>query len=192
MKTRSYRVVTVAAFLVIFILSGPKAWAQGPPYQTDDPVPVDLHHYEFYIFGGVDGTPAEMDSTGPGLRVQLGRDSPGATSRHFALGRVAPSNNPVYLPGGTGPSAFGLTDMELGAKIAYHQGDQAHSADRHLHHVRDADRQVIPKDWAWERSGTSFPCGCRKTSANGCLTAARATRWFRRPATAIFLTADSC
>ena len=26
--------------------------SQGPPYQTDDPVPVDLHHYEFYIFGG--------------------------------------------------------------------------------------------------------------------------------------------
>ncbi len=27
-----------------------------------------------------------------------------------------PSNNPIYLPGGTGPSAFGLTDMELGLK----------------------------------------------------------------------------
>jgi hypothetical protein len=24
----------------------------GPPFLTDDPVPVDLHHYEFYIFGG--------------------------------------------------------------------------------------------------------------------------------------------
>jgi hypothetical protein len=23
---------------------------QGPPFQTDDPVPVRLHHYEFYIF----------------------------------------------------------------------------------------------------------------------------------------------
>jgi hypothetical protein len=29
-----------------------------------DPVPVEPHHYEFYIFGGVDFTPAEIDSTG--------------------------------------------------------------------------------------------------------------------------------
>jgi hypothetical protein len=33
-------------------------------------------------------------------------------------GVVAPSNNPVYLPGGTGSSALGLTDMELGVKVA--------------------------------------------------------------------------
>ena len=46
---------------VVLLLGVPRMWAQGPPYQTDDPVPVDLHHYEFYIFGGVDGTPAEID-----------------------------------------------------------------------------------------------------------------------------------
>ena len=46
--------------------------AQGPPYQTDDPVPVDLHHYEFYIFGAVDGTPAEMDSVGPAFEFNWG------------------------------------------------------------------------------------------------------------------------
>jgi len=26
------------------------AWA-GPPFQTDDPEPVDFRHYEFYVFG---------------------------------------------------------------------------------------------------------------------------------------------
>jgi hypothetical protein len=41
-------------FLLV-VLSGSRLWAQGPPYQTDDPVPVDLHHYEFYIFGSTDG-----------------------------------------------------------------------------------------------------------------------------------------
>ena len=35
-------------------------------------MPVDLHHYEFYIFGGVDGTPAEMDSTGPAFEFNWG------------------------------------------------------------------------------------------------------------------------
>ena len=31
---------------LLLTLAGSRLWAQGPPYQTDDPVPVDLHHYE--------------------------------------------------------------------------------------------------------------------------------------------------
>ena len=93
-------------------------WAQGPPFQIDDPVPVDLHHYEFYIFGSMDGTPVELDSIGPALefnwgaipRVQLHAILPAAV--------IAPSNNPIYAPAGMGPKVFGLTDMELGTKIA--------------------------------------------------------------------------
>ncbi len=93
--------------------------AQGPPYQTDDPVPVDLHHYEFYIFGGVDGTTAEIDSTGPAFEFNWGAIPRVQIHAILPWGEVAPSNNPVYLPGGSGPSAFGLTDVELGAKIAF-------------------------------------------------------------------------
>ena len=92
--------------------------AQGPPFQTDDPVPVDLHHYEFYIFGAMDGTPAEIDSTGPALefnwgaipRVQLHIISP--WGHH-------PLEQSDLAPGGTGPRAFGYTDMEFGTKIAF-------------------------------------------------------------------------
>jgi hypothetical protein len=93
--------------------------AQGPPYQTDDPVPVDLHHYEFYIFGGVDGTTAEIDSTGPAFEFNWGALPRVQVHAILPWGVAAPSNNPVYLPGGTGPTNFGLTDMELGAKIAW-------------------------------------------------------------------------
>ena len=57
---------------LILMLAVSKLSAQGPPYQTDDPVPVDLHHYEFYIFGAVDGTPAEIDSTGPAFEFNWG------------------------------------------------------------------------------------------------------------------------
>ncbi|HUN85700.1 MAG TPA: transporter [Terracidiphilus sp.] len=94
-------------------------WAQGPPYQTDDPVPVDLHHYEFYIFGGVDGTTAEIDSTGPAFEFNWGAIPRVQIHAILPWGVVAPSNNPVYLPGGVGPTNFGLTDVELGAKIAF-------------------------------------------------------------------------
>ena len=82
----------------------PRLRAQGPPYQTDDPVPVDLHHYEFYIFGGVDGTPAEMDSTGPAFEFNWGAIPRVQLHAILPWGVVAPSNNPVYLPGGTGPT----------------------------------------------------------------------------------------
>lgn len=105
--------------LLVFAGVIPRLWAQGPPYQTDDPVPVDLHHYEFYIFGAADGTPAEMDSVGPAFEFNWGAIPRVQLHAILPWGVVAPSNNPAYLPGGTGPTKFGLTDTELGAKIAW-------------------------------------------------------------------------
>ncbi len=107
------------SLFVLFFLCGPRLWAQGPPYQTDDPVPVDLHHYEFYIFGGIDGTTAEIDSTGPAFEFNWGAIPRVQLHAILPWGVVAPSNNPVYAPGGVGPTAFGLTDMELGTKVAF-------------------------------------------------------------------------
>ncbi len=59
------------SFLLV-ILAALTLRAQGPPFQTDDPVPVELHHYEFYIFGSADGTRAEFDSTGPAFEFNWG------------------------------------------------------------------------------------------------------------------------
>ena len=106
-------------FVLGLLFFVPHVWAQGPPYQIDDPVPVDLHHYEFYIFGAADGTPVEMDSTGPAFEFNWGAIPRVQLHAILPWGVVAPSNNPAYLPSGTGPTEFGLTDMELGAKIAY-------------------------------------------------------------------------
>lgn len=116
MRTR-VRCLT-AALIFLSALAVPRLWAQGPPYQTDDPVPVDFHHYEFYIFGSADGTPAEMDSVGPAIEFNWGAIPRVQLHAILPFGSINPSNNPVYLPAGTGSSAFGLTDMELGTKIA--------------------------------------------------------------------------
>ncbi len=121
--------------LLLWIPVAGKLWAQGPPYQTDDPVPVELHHYEFYVFGSTDGTPAETDATGPAFEFNWGAIRRVQLHAILPWGVIAPSNNPVYLPGGTGPSAFGLIDVELGAKIRLHQREQILSPGRHLHHV---------------------------------------------------------
>ena len=108
-----------AVIFVLVLLAGSSLWAQGPPYQTDDPVPVDLHHYEFYIFGSVDSTPVEVDSLGPAFEFNWGALPRLQLHAILPWGVVAPLNNPVYLPSGTGPTEFGLTDMELGTKIAF-------------------------------------------------------------------------
>src|ERR1017187_8833625 len=104
-------------FVLIFAAS--TLWGQGPPFQTDDPVPVDLHHYEFYIFGSADGTPVEMDSSGPAFEFNWGVLPRVQVHAILPWGVAAPLNNPVYLPSGSGRTEFGLTDMELGVKIAF-------------------------------------------------------------------------
>ena len=104
--------------LLLFLLATPKAWAQGPPYQTDDPVPVDLHHYEAYIFGGVDGTPVVYASLGPAFEFNWGAIPRIQLHAILPLGGSFPTNKPFYAPSGQGPNTFGLTDMELGVKFA--------------------------------------------------------------------------
>ena len=110
MKGKCWRLILC---LIVTVFAGSSVWAQGPPFQIDDPVPVDLHHYEFYVFGNTDGTPAETDSTGPAFEFNWGAIPRVQLHAILPWGSINPSNNPVYLPGGTGPSAFGLTDMEL-------------------------------------------------------------------------------
>jgi Putative MetA-pathway of phenol degradation len=108
------------AFILALAIATPRLYAQGPPYQTDDPVPVDYGHYEFYIFGGADGTPVEMDSTGPAFEFNWGAIPRVQLHAILPFGVAAPLNSPVYAPAsGQGPTEFGLTDMELGTKIAF-------------------------------------------------------------------------
>jgi hypothetical protein len=115
MKATKIRLSRVALLPALAVA---RLWAQGPPFQTDDPVPVDLHHYEFYIFGAMDGTTAEIDSTAPAIEFNWGALPRVQLHAVLPWGTAAPSNNPIYLPGGTGPTSFGLTDAELGVKIA--------------------------------------------------------------------------
>src|SRR5579871_3825797 len=104
---------------LILLIGGSALSAQGPPFQTDDPVPVDHHHYEFYVFGSVDGTPVEIDAAVPAFEFNWGAIPRVQLHAILPWGVAAPLNDPVYFPAGTGPTQFGLTDMELGAKIAF-------------------------------------------------------------------------
>ncbi|MGC1482248.1 MAG: transporter [Candidatus Acidiferrum sp.] len=107
------------ALFLVTLLTAPNLWAQGPPYQTDDPTPVDFQHYEAYIFGGVDGTPVEYDTLGPAFEFNWGALPEIQLHAILPLGGVFPTNNPIYAPSGIGPRAFGLADMELGVKFGF-------------------------------------------------------------------------
>lgn len=115
---RTVRVALTFVFLLLAVLSKARAQA-GPPFQTDDPTPVDLGHYEAYVFGTVDGTPAELDTISPGFEFNWGAIPNIQLHVILPFGAVTPSNKPVYAPGGVGPSAFGLQDMELGVKYGF-------------------------------------------------------------------------
>jgi hypothetical protein len=107
------------ALALMCLLAVPRLWAQGPPYQTDDPVPVDFQHYEFYIFGITDSTPVLATSGSPAFEFNWGAVPRVQIHAVLPFGESAPMNSAVYDPSGQGPSAYGLGDLELGAKIAF-------------------------------------------------------------------------
>lgn len=103
---------------LLLMAAATRVWA-GPPFQTDDPEPVDFRHYEFYQFGAVSSTPVETDPTGPALEFNWGAIPNVQIHVILPFGAIYPSNKAVYAPAGAGPSAFGLTDMELGVKYRF-------------------------------------------------------------------------
>lgn len=110
-----------ALFLTLILAPMARPALAGPPFQTDDPEPVDFRHYEFYIFGGSDGTPVETDPIGPAAEFNWGAVPNLQIHVILPFGAILPSNNPVYTPAGFGPSAFGLTDVEIGVKYRWVQ-----------------------------------------------------------------------
>jgi hypothetical protein len=112
------RPLAVAAAL--FVLAGaPDAVLAGPPFQTDDPEPVDLGHYEFYVFAATDGTPLETDPVGPAFEFNWGALPNTQLHAVLSFGAVVPANNAAEAPQGSAASAYGLLDTELGVKYRF-------------------------------------------------------------------------
>jgi hypothetical protein len=61
----------------------------------------------------------ETDPTGPAAEFNWGAAPNLQLQAILPFGAILPSNNPDFFPTGSGPSAYGLTDMELGAKYRF-------------------------------------------------------------------------
>jgi hypothetical protein len=109
----------LAVVTTLTLLSHSPGAIAGPPFQTDDPEPVDLGHYEFYVFAASDGTPIETDPVGPAFEFNWGVLP--NTQFHIvaSLGAIFPSNDPKFAPAGIGPSAYGVLDTEIGVKYRF-------------------------------------------------------------------------
>jgi putative hydrolase of the HAD superfamily len=88
--------------------NSPRSDLAGPPFQTDDPEPIEFRHYEFYTFASSDGTPVETDTSGPALEFNWGALPNVHLHIILPLAAILPSNNPALAPAGTGPRALSV------------------------------------------------------------------------------------
>lgn len=93
----------------------------GPPFQTDDPEPIDYRNYEFYTFATSDGTGVETDPAGPAIEFNYGVLPNVHLHIIVPMAAILPSNNPRYAPSGTGPNEYGIGDIETGIKLRFIQ-----------------------------------------------------------------------
>jgi hypothetical protein len=97
---------------VIGLLAGATVLKAGPPFQTDDPEPIEYQNYEFYTFATSDGTPIETDTEGPAVEFNWGA----APNLHLHIIVPAAAIFPAE-----GARAFGIGDIELGIKYRFVQ-----------------------------------------------------------------------
>lgn len=101
----------VSKIACVALLLTAKLALAGPPFLTDDPEPVDLHHWEFYIFGTGDHA-SSRDFTVNGPAIELNYGVLPDTQLHL----VAPLTTVGSADAST-QSGFG--DMELGIKYRF-------------------------------------------------------------------------
>jgi hypothetical protein len=99
---------TCAPLILAFLVAGATPGLQaGPPFLTDDPEPVDLNHWEFYVFGQGDRSDENDAVSGPAIEFNYGF----APDAQFHL--IAPIAN-LSTPGNGRVSGYG--DTEVGVK----------------------------------------------------------------------------
>jgi hypothetical protein len=106
------RPTRLATFVVLLALT--TAAHAGPPFQTDDPDPVEYHHFEMYAFSLSDSTGKNAGGTVleiPAYEINYG------VVPNVQLHLVLPPSA-VFLPMG-GDTNYGIGDTEVGAKIRF-------------------------------------------------------------------------
>jgi len=101
------RLLPLIALALAAQVSHAGAGGYGPPYITDDPEPVDFHHWEFYIASMYFHPRGDATGTFPHFELNYG------AAANLQLHVIAPMQ---YNQPEGGQSAYGYGDTELGVK----------------------------------------------------------------------------
>lgn len=113
LNARSWMGSTMRAMLAAVLLIGAcgQAWA-GPPFVTDDPEPVELHHWEVYLASQYANGLGGSAGTLPHIEINNG------VAPNLQLHVILPVG---FSSGGGGPFNYGYADTELGMKYRFLQ-----------------------------------------------------------------------
>jgi hypothetical protein len=100
----------VLSVLVIWLALSSAGLRAGPPFFTDDPVPLDLHHWEFYLASQDFVARGLTSGTLPHIETNYGLTS------EMMLHVIVPLA--YYRPRGAGMQ-YGFGDIELGLKYRF-------------------------------------------------------------------------
>ncbi len=106
---RHYQRFSSAAILAATFSCMPGRLLAGPPFMTDDPDPVPLHHWEFYTFYSGGTTQTSNNLTGPAIELNNG------VAPNLQLHLIIPDN----VVSVNGISHQGLGDVEAGVKYRF-------------------------------------------------------------------------
>ena len=159
-----HRLAAAVCCLVPLLLAAARPALAGPPFLTDDPVPVPAHDYEAYLFGTMDRSGGGSAWQGPAFEFNAGL--PPSLQVHVVVPVAY-----VTPPGNVGPG-----DVELGVKYRF-------VAEGHFRpQIGTFPMLELPTGSARPRPrqrhglGEESPCGCRRARGSGQSTAARGTR----------------
>jgi hypothetical protein len=113
-RSKAARTAAITLCLATLALSGTRTAFAGPPYQTDDPDPVEYRHFEMYAFALSDSTGKNVGGTSlaiPAYEVNYGVVP--NVQLHLVVSPTvsfAPANGPVN---------YGMGDTEFGTKIRF-------------------------------------------------------------------------
>jgi hypothetical protein len=92
---------------ILICLFFPKQLPAGPPFRTDDPEPVELHHWEVYILGDYEHSPGADSAAFPALELNYG------AIKNLQVHLIVPY---AFAKTDGEPLRTGIGDIELGLK----------------------------------------------------------------------------
>ena len=95
---------------VLLCLFFPIVLQAGPPFNTDDPEPVDFHHWEIDLASILNHDSSGWSGTRPHVEINYGA----LPNLHLHI--ITPL---AFVTSRSGPSYFGYGDTELGAKYRF-------------------------------------------------------------------------